>query len=298
MEQGDEKDGVAPLLFKSPICRLPQNRTLAEIQLSAQTHSFNRKPQTQRHSHSWRNCLKIVMPKQPPTSKKGEKCWHLPMFSVYHPKKPTKIQVVCNSSAKHIGISFNDVQIIGPDLNNTLIQSPHLFLQSHYSRHWTDVSLLPGEKGTQEFFWGESYPRAVNYSLINPDSDREIQPQLSTLTTFSRNKQLGSVWFEKFSTWLSLTGALANLIHITHTFHQAQATTNGRCAGWHYCQKACTIEELSHAKNTIIWAVQDIYAKELLHIKESQEPLKDKLPQGHQPFHRWTWPAGNWRLHN
>lgn len=200
MEQGDEKDGVAPLLFKSPICRLPQNRTLAEIQLSAQTHSFNRKPQTQRHSHSWRNCLKIVMPKQPPTSKKGEKCWHLPMFGVYHPKKPTKIQVVCNSSAKHIGISFNDVQIIGPDLNNTLIQSPHLFLQSHYSRHWTDVSLLPGEKGTQEFFWGESYPRAVNYSLINPDSEKSSHslphfPETSNLDPCgSRSSPPGYHW--------------------------------------------------------------------------------------------------------
>ena len=37
--------------------------------------------------------------------------------------------------------------------------------------------------------------RAIYYSLVEPDSDSEIRPQVSALTTFSTRKQLGSLRF-------------------------------------------------------------------------------------------------------
>ena len=40
---------VAPLPFKSPRCRLSQNRTLAEIRLTALIRNFTKKHGTQRH---------------------------------------------------------------------------------------------------------------------------------------------------------------------------------------------------------------------------------------------------------
>lgn len=36
-------------------------------------------------------------------------CWHLPLFTVYHPKKPGSVRRVFYSSAKYEGISVNDV---------------------------------------------------------------------------------------------------------------------------------------------------------------------------------------------
>ncbi len=52
----------------------------------------------------------------------GEECWYLPLFGVYHPKKPGNIRVVFDSSARHEGVSLNDVLLLsGPDMNNTLL---------------------------------------------------------------------------------------------------------------------------------------------------------------------------------
>ena len=51
----------------------------------------------------------------------NEECWYLPLFGVYHPRKPDQIRGVFDSSAKHQGVSLNDVLLTGPDLINNLI---------------------------------------------------------------------------------------------------------------------------------------------------------------------------------
>jgi len=56
----------------------------------------------------------------PPLSEGAER-WYLPIFGVYHPRKPTQIRVVFDSSAQHRGVSLNDVLLSGPDLNNSLL---------------------------------------------------------------------------------------------------------------------------------------------------------------------------------
>lgn len=48
-------------------------------------------------------------------------CWYLPLFAVYHPKKPGSVRCVFDSSAKYEGISLNDVLLTGPDLVNPLL---------------------------------------------------------------------------------------------------------------------------------------------------------------------------------
>lgn len=51
----------------------------------------------------------------------GEECWYLPTFGVYHPRKPGNIRVIFDSSAKHLGVSLNDVLLTGQDLTNSLM---------------------------------------------------------------------------------------------------------------------------------------------------------------------------------
>ena len=48
---------------------------------------------------------------------------------VYHPKKPQKIRVVFDCSARHEGTSLNDQLMSGPDLTNSLIGVLTRFIQ-------------------------------------------------------------------------------------------------------------------------------------------------------------------------
>lgn len=63
-----------------------------------------------------------------PPLQSGRECWYLPLFGVYHPRKPDKIRVVFDSSASCEGVSLNDVLLTGPDLNNSLVGVPLRFI--------------------------------------------------------------------------------------------------------------------------------------------------------------------------
>lgn len=47
--------------------------------------------------------------------------WYIPHQGVYHPRKPDKIRVVFDCSAKYAGTALNDDLLTGPDLTNGLI---------------------------------------------------------------------------------------------------------------------------------------------------------------------------------
>ena len=47
--------------------------------------------------------------------------WYLPHHGVYHPKKPEKIRVVFDCSAKYRDVSLNSTLLQGPDLTNSII---------------------------------------------------------------------------------------------------------------------------------------------------------------------------------
>lgn len=52
--------------------------------------------------------------------KEGEK-WYIPHHGVHHPKKPEKLRVVFDCSAKYKGSSLKEHLLSGPDLLNNLI---------------------------------------------------------------------------------------------------------------------------------------------------------------------------------
>lgn len=99
--------------------------------------------------------------------------------------------------------------------------------------------------------------KSVNdtYDLVEPNIDAEVRPQVSTLKTTACTKLLGSHRFSKFSTWKSLTRALARLLHIIHNFRSSSRKPK-RCHGWHYCETGLTLAELNQAQNVVIRAVQ------------------------------------------
>ena len=57
------------------------------------------------------------------------KVWYLPHQGIYHPRKPHKIRVVFDYSARREGTSFNSQLMPGPDLTNSLVGVLTRFLQ-------------------------------------------------------------------------------------------------------------------------------------------------------------------------
>ncbi|KAL4009495.1 hypothetical protein ACER0C_003347 [Sarotherodon galilaeus] len=113
---------VAPLPFKEPRQQLPNNRKQAATRFSSLKRTLNRKPEMREHYVAFmEKILSNGHAEVAPPLKKGEECWYLPTFGVYHPQKPNQIRVVFDSSAQYLGVSLNNVLLTGPDLNNTLV---------------------------------------------------------------------------------------------------------------------------------------------------------------------------------
>ncbi|XP_039885710.1 uncharacterized protein LOC120732292 [Simochromis diagramma] len=113
---------VSPLPFRSPRNHLPNNRPQALKRLASLRRTLEKKPQMRKHFIDFMQRMFVEKQAEPaPPLKDGEERWYLPIFGVYHPQKPEQIRVVFDSSAKHEGVSLNDVLLSGPDLNNTLL---------------------------------------------------------------------------------------------------------------------------------------------------------------------------------
>ncbi|XP_042281759.1 uncharacterized protein LOC121906755 [Thunnus maccoyii] len=113
---------VAPLPFRQPRQRLPNNREQAAKRFASLQCSLNKRPEMQQQYMAFMGkILENGHAEVAPSLGESEECWYLPTFGVFHPQKPGQIRVVFDSSAKHLGISLNDVLLTGPDLNNTLL---------------------------------------------------------------------------------------------------------------------------------------------------------------------------------
>lgn len=118
----DKNNWVAPLPFKVPRRRLPNNRKQALNRLNSLCQTLNRKPvMKQQFLDFMRKVFEDDHAEPAPPLIQDEECWYLPTFGVYHPRKPDQIRVVFDSSAQEGGVSLNNVLLTGPDLNNSLL---------------------------------------------------------------------------------------------------------------------------------------------------------------------------------
>lgn len=112
----------APLPFRSPRPKLPNNKQQAFHRARILDNSLKKNPLKKSHFVSFmKDIFDNGHAERAPPLEESEECWYLPLFGVYHPKKPNQIRGVFDASAKHQGVSLNDVLLSGPDLTNSLL---------------------------------------------------------------------------------------------------------------------------------------------------------------------------------
>ncbi|XP_062593639.1 uncharacterized protein LOC134255146, partial [Saccostrea cucullata] len=125
MEKKCHKDETghwsAPLPFKSNRDRLPNNKEQALKRTYSLLTSFKRDHVKMNLAIKFmENVFSHGFAEEAPEVQEGEECWYLPIFPVFHPKKPNKIRMVFDSSAIYQGHSLNSSLLQGPDLTNNL----------------------------------------------------------------------------------------------------------------------------------------------------------------------------------
>ncbi|KAK3726566.1 hypothetical protein QZH41_001952, partial [Actinostola sp. cb2023] len=114
-----------PLPFREEIPNLPNNKALA-------SHRLKKLQQRMAHDDKYYSMYKAAMDEviekgyaeKIPESKKvteDGKVWYIPHHGVFHPKKPEKLRVVYDCSARYKGESLNEHLLAGPDLTNNLV---------------------------------------------------------------------------------------------------------------------------------------------------------------------------------
>lgn len=119
------KDGhyEMPLPFKgnSPP-NLSNNKRLATVRLQCLKKKLKTNKQyCDQYRTFMEETIKRGDAEPAPTTSAGEIEWYLPHHGVYHPRKPDKLRVVFDRSAKFHGVSLNDTLLTGPDLINPLV---------------------------------------------------------------------------------------------------------------------------------------------------------------------------------
>ncbi|RXN35870.1 hypothetical protein ROHU_003454 [Labeo rohita] len=122
---------------------------------------------------------------------------------------------------------------------------------------------------------GESQAQAELFDLVDPETDNELRPEVTTCATSLSEDRLSSVRFERFSSWNVLLKAISKLQHIALSF---KPNIEGSCHGWHSCNEHLAEKQLNQAKNTIIHTVQrEVYAEDIRQVEKSV-PLKNSSP--------------------
>lgn len=104
--QDESNSWVAPLPFRSPRQRLPNNKVQANNRLMLLTRKLKTHLKVREHFVDFMHkVFENEHAELAPQLQNNEECWYLLMFKLYHPKKPGKIRVVFDSSARHQVVS-------------------------------------------------------------------------------------------------------------------------------------------------------------------------------------------------
>ena len=152
-----------PLPFRREKPSLPNNRSQAIHRLNGLLRTLRKKPQMERDYLEFME--KILskghaspVPADEPEVQPG-RVWYLPHFGVYHPKKPTQIRVVFDSSAEFGGVSLNKELLAGPDFMNSLtgvllrFRRESITVMSDIEQMFHSFRVEPSHRDFLRFLW-------------------------------------------------------------------------------------------------------------------------------------------------
>ena len=123
--QRPDKHYEMPLPFRSEEPVLPNNRVQAECRLQHLRRRFQKDRKYQQdYTAFMQNIIDSGFAEPVPNDEiqaAEGRVWFIPHHGVYHPKKPDKIRVVFDCSARFKGESINEQLLQGPPLTNALV---------------------------------------------------------------------------------------------------------------------------------------------------------------------------------
>ncbi|XP_067279206.1 uncharacterized protein [Pseudorasbora parva] len=138
-------------------------------------------------------------------------------------------------------------------------------------RHTNWLSGPPFLSQVQE----EEHSEGNTFSLVNPDTDDEICPNVVTLLTKVSKTELGCHRFMHFSSWKALIHTLAKLIHVTKSFQESNKSGHKR---WQRYRDPCSVTDLAKARNVVIGSVQHEVFKEEYICLQKGKPISKQSP--------------------
>ena len=205
---------VLPIPFRRENVMFPNNRVQAVQRLKWLKKRLERNPEEHK---DYLNFMKEMFQKgyavKADNTPKEGKCWYLPHYPVYHPKKPGKVRIVFDCSTKFEGRCLNKEVIQGPDLTNLLVgvlcrfREENIAVMADLEKMFYQVRVPEEQQDFFRFLWWEnndledniidfrmsahlqgciSSPSCANYALKKTAVDNE-QKYGSTVSNVLKN---------------------------------------------------------------------------------------------------------------
>ena len=175
VKKTSDKHYELPLPFRGPVT-LKSNRIQAEQRLRSTKKKFLKdEVYKTKYTDFMNQVIASGAAEQVHEDEDKENSWYLPHHGVFHPKKPEKIRVVFDASAKFDGQSLNTQLLQGPDLTNNLIGILCRFRQEPIAFS-CDV-----EKMFHQFYVTPKYRDYLRF-LWWPEGNFEMEPATYRMT--------------------------------------------------------------------------------------------------------------------
>ena len=248
------------LPLKNGNIQLPDNKPMAEHRLNLLRKRLSKDPDLHMKYVAFMNDLfkKGYAEKVPDDvyNRSDGMVWYLPHHSVQHPKKPDKVRVVFDCSARYRDTSLNDQLYQGPDMTNSLVgvllrfrQEP-VALMADITAMFHQVGVMKEYRDVQRFLWwpdgdlekppeasrmcvhifgAASSPSCCNYALRRTAADNEEHFDSITVNTVKDNFYVDDCLRSTTDddTAIRLSGQLTELLS-KGGFHLTKWTSNSR----------------------------------------------------------------------